>query len=65
MTWKLDKQLRMKINPLKPNDHYSGRTAWLTYKVAFYIFIQQILGTEYFKRAIYFRVFLFKIQFFS
>ena len=30
------------INPLTPNDHYSGRTAPLTSEVAFYIFIQQI-----------------------
>ena len=30
------------INPLKPNDPYSGRTAPLTSKVALYIFIQQI-----------------------
>ena len=30
------------INPLKPNDPYSGRTAPLTSKVSFYIFIQQI-----------------------
>ena len=30
------------FNPLKPNDPYSGRTAPLTSKVAFYIFIQQI-----------------------
>ena len=30
------------INPLTPNDHYSGRTATLTTKVAFYILIQQI-----------------------
>jgi len=30
------------INPLTPNDHYSGRTAPLTSKVSFYIFIQQI-----------------------
>ena len=30
------------VNPLTPNDHYSGRTAPLTSKVAFYIFIQQI-----------------------
>ena len=30
------------INPLTPNDPYSGRTAPLTFKVAFYIFIQQI-----------------------
>jgi hypothetical protein len=30
------------VNPLTPNDHYSGRTAPLTSKVSFYIFIQQI-----------------------
>jgi len=32
----------LKINPLMPNDPYRGRTAPLTSKVAFYIFIQQI-----------------------
>jgi len=30
------------INSLKPNVNYSGRTAPLTSKVAFYIFIEQI-----------------------
>ena len=30
------------LNPLTPNDPYSGRTAPLTSKLAFYIFIQQI-----------------------
>jgi hypothetical protein len=30
------------INPLTPNDLYRGRTAPLTSKFAFYIFIQQI-----------------------
>jgi len=30
------------VNPLAPNDPYMGRTAPLTSKVAFYIFIQQI-----------------------
>ena len=30
------------FNVLKPNVNYSGRTAPLTSKVAFYIFIQQI-----------------------
>ena len=30
------------FNPLTPNDPYRGRTAPLTSKVAFYIFIQQI-----------------------
>ena len=32
----------MDINLLTPNVNYSGRTAPLTSKVAFYIFIQQI-----------------------
>jgi hypothetical protein len=32
----------MVINLLMPNVNYSGRTASLTSKVAFYIFIQQI-----------------------
>jgi len=32
----------MFINLLTPNVNYSGRTALLTSKVAFYIFIQQI-----------------------
>ena len=30
------------FNPLTPNVNYSGRTAPLTSKAAFYIFIQQI-----------------------
>jgi hypothetical protein len=30
------------LNPLTPNDPYGGRTALLTSKVAFYIFIQPI-----------------------
>jgi hypothetical protein len=30
------------INPLTPNEPYRSRTASLTCKVAFYIFIQQI-----------------------
>ena len=32
------------FNPRTPNDPYRGRTAPLTSKVAFYIFIQQILA---------------------
>ena len=34
--------MRDNFNPLTPNDPYRGRTAPLTSKVAFYIFIQQI-----------------------
>ena len=33
---------KMCFNPLTPNEPYRGRTALLTSKVAFYIFIQQI-----------------------
>jgi len=33
---------RLELNLLTPNVNYSGRTAPLTSKVAFYIFIQQI-----------------------
>jgi len=35
-----------KLDLLTPNVNYSGRTAPLTYKVAFYIFIQQIWVTN-------------------
>jgi len=35
-------RLQQCINLLTPNVNYSGRTAPLTSKVAFYIFIQQI-----------------------
>jgi len=38
--WKTNGQIV--INPLTPNDPYNRRTAPLTCKVAFYIFIQQI-----------------------
>ena len=40
---KLKKKIRpQKVNPFTPNDPYWGRTAPLTSKVAFYVFIQQI-----------------------
>ena len=43
---------------MTPNDHYSGRTAPLTSKVAFYIYIYSTnTGTEYFKHGIYSPVF--------
>ena len=35
-------RVQYNINLLTPNVNYSGRTASLTSKVAFYIFIQQI-----------------------
>ena len=40
------------LNPLTPNDHYSGRTAPLTSKrCILYIYLTNI-GTEYFKHGI-------------
>jgi hypothetical protein len=43
----------MLINPLTPNDHYSGRTAPLTPKrCILYIYLTN-LGTECFKHGIY------------
>jgi hypothetical protein len=41
------------FNPLTPNDHYSGRTAPLTYKrCILYIYSTNIV-TEYFKHGVY------------
>jgi len=37
-----NRRIELTINPLTPNDPYRARTAPLTSKVAFYIFIQQI-----------------------
>jgi len=51
----------MVVNLLMPNVNYSGRTAPLTSKVAFYIFIQQIFQTRYILSVF----FLFKMQFVS
>jgi len=48
-----------------PNVNYSGRTAPLTSKVAFYIFIQQIYALNILNMVNTLRFFLFKIQFVS
>jgi hypothetical protein len=53
------------IKPLRPNDPYRGRTAQLTSKVAFYIFIQQIEVLNILNMVYTVRVFLFKMQFVS
>ena len=53
------------LNPLTANGNYSGRTAPLTSKVAFYIFIQQILVLNIFKIVYTLHFFLFKMQFVS
>ena len=52
------------VNPLTSNDNYTGRTAPLTSKVAFYIFIQQIQVLNILNMAYTLRVFPFKMQFF-
>jgi len=41
------------INPLTPNDHYSGRTAPLTSKRCILYIYSTNINTEYFKRGIY------------
>ena len=48
------------INSLTHNDPYRGRTAPLTSKVAFYIYLFKKIGTEYFKHDIYSLCFLFQ-----
>jgi len=45
------------INPLTPNDHYSGRTALLTSKRFILYIYSTNVGTEYFKHGIYSRFF--------
>ena len=41
------------INPLTPNDHYSGRTAPLTSKRFILYTYSTYIGIEYFKHGIY------------
>ena len=42
-----------RLNPLTPNDHYSGRTAPLTSKRSILYIYSTNMVTEYFKRGIY------------
>jgi len=54
------------INPLRPKDRYSGRTAPLTSKRCILYIYSTNRGTEYFKHGIYSPFFfLFKMQFVS
>jgi len=53
------------INPLTPNDPYSGRTAPLTSKHCILYIYSTNTGTEYFKHGIYSPSFLLKMQFVS
>ena len=41
------------INPLTPNEHYSGRTAPLTSKRCILYIYSTNIGTEYFKQGVY------------
>ena len=41
------------LNPLTPNDHYSGRTAPLTPNFFILYIYSTNIGTEYFKHGIY------------
>jgi len=53
------------INRLTPNDTYMGRTALLTSKRCILYICSTNIGTEYYKHALYFPFFLFKMQFVS
>ena len=44
---------RVAVNPLTPNDHYSGRTASLTSKRCILYIYSTNIGTEYLKHGIY------------
>ena len=48
------------INPVTPNDHYSGRTAPLTSKHCILYIYSTNIGTEYFKHGIYSSFFCLK-----
>jgi len=52
------------VNPLTPNDHYSGRTAPLTSKHCILYIYSTNISTECFKHGIYSPFFLFKMQLF-
>ena len=47
------RETKININPLTPNDHYSGRTAPLTSKRCILCIYSRNIGTEYFKHRIY------------
>jgi len=53
------------VNPLTPNDPYSGRTAPLTSKRCILYIYSTNIGTEYFNMVYTLRFFLFKMQFVS
>ena len=52
-TFPLFKRINTVINPLTPNDHYSGCTAPLTSKHCILYIYSTNIGIEYFKRGMY------------
>jgi len=63
--YSLEHRWRTEFNLLTPNANISGRTAPLTSKAAFYIFIQQIYVLNILNMVYTLRFFLFKMQFVS
>jgi len=61
----MSKIVTKNIKLLTPNVNYSGRTAPLTSKVAFYIFFQQIYLLNILNTVYTLHFFLFKMQFVS
>ena len=53
------------VNPLRPNDHYSGRTVPLTSKRCILYIYSTNIGIAYFKHGIYSLFLRFKMQFIS
>jgi len=51
-SWQQRGFLESLVKPLKPNDHYSGRTAPLTSKRCILYIYSTNIGTEYFKHGI-------------
>ena len=52
-TGEMRKLRNEELNPLTPNDHYTGRTAPLTSKRCILYIYSTNTGTEYFKHGIY------------
>ena len=53
ISMKSDTYINTYVNPLTPNDHYSGRTAPLTSKCCILYIYSTNIGTAYFKHGIY------------
>jgi len=64
-SYKLNGKAVTMLNLLTPNINYSGRTAPLTSKIAFYILIQQTYVLNILDMVYTLRFFLFKMQFVS